>query len=546
MGTHFYDPRQKEATMSTQHTVYATKLCDHLTKWIKRRSRKLPDEWLSAALMLLCLDLLPAHKILRPLYAKTHRGIPPYDPVCMLRALLLMIILKVESIQKWAAKLKTFPRLARIAGFDPDSTPVAGTFYLFIDRLEDGEYHPPCEHQIKKSSLRKGKHIRNLANEKQQRHEDTKRDVSQNDSVTRALKEKLQKTACQPRDKSLSQRLEDILLQCAIIPSAQRGLLGNTQKLTIAGDGSSLVSGANPNGKPTCNCRKQGIFSCDHDRFYTDPTANWGYDSYRECYYFGHTFYQYVVSTEGHDLPIHVGMGPASETDFTLSLKNLDKFRKTLKENGLDWQIQQAIYDAGHDALGIYEYLLDAEISPIIALNPRTSEHLNPTGTAKQVNAEGIPLCPAALPMRRMSHNPKRHRIYYNCPVKRPTHRNGKYMMLTHAKECPLEKLCQPSTKTGPVVYVKTNDDPRLYPSVSRKSKQFKKLMNLRSGCERSNSVKKVTYKLGRRVCRNATHFLLRLYLISIVEHACVWLSDEYKKVSGDTKKLIKSVRKRL
>ena len=217
-----------------------------------------------------------------------------------------------------------------------------------------------------------------------------------------------------------------------------------------------------------------------------------------------------------------------------------------MKENGLNWQVQQAIYDAGHDALGIYEYLLDAEIDPIIALNSRTKEHHNPTGTAKQVNEEGIPLCPAAKPMRRVSHNPKRHRTYYNCPVKRPTHHNGKYMMVTYAKECPLETLCQPSTKMGPVVYVNTADDPRLYPKISRKSKQFKKLMNLRSGCERSNSIKKVTYKLGRRVCRNATHYLVRLYLISIVEHACVWLSDELEKVEGNTKKLIKDIRKRL
>ena len=212
----------------------------------------------------------------------------------------------------------------------------------------------------------------------------------------------------------------------------------------------------------------------------------------------------------------------------------------------MDWKIQHAVYDAGHDALGIYEYLVDAQVAPVIALNPRSSEHSNPTGTAKQVNEQGIPLCPAAKPMKRMSHNPKRHRIYYNCPVKRPTHRNGKYMMRAHAKECPLENLCQPSTKTGQVVYVKTNEDPRLYPSVSRKSKQFKKLMNLRSGCERSNSMKKKTYKLERRVCRNATHFLVRLYLVSIVEHACVWLSDGLEKVEGNTKKLIKDIRKRL
>ena len=51
---------------------------------------------------------------------------------------------------------------------------------------------------------------------------------------------------------------------------------------------------------------------------------------------------------------------------------------------------------------------------------------------------------------------------------------------------------------------------------------------------------------MHRKVVINATHFLVRLYLVSIVEHASVWLSDEYKKVSRDTKKLIKFIRKRL
>ena len=77
---------------------------------------------------------------------------------------------------------------------------------------------------------------------------------------------------------------------------------------------------------------------------------------------FGHTFsvlgikdgfYQHVVSTEGHDLPIQVGIGPASETDFTLSLKSLDRLRKALKENGMEWQIRHGVYLAFHDAIGI-------------------------------------------------------------------------------------------------------------------------------------------------------------------------------------------------
>ena len=264
--------------------------------------------------------------------------------------------------------------MAIIAGFKPFDTPATGTFYAFIDRLEDGPYQKPCQHIVKPSKLRKGKHLRNLNSEKQQRQESKKGDLTVYDSVTKKLKNDLKASENQLRPDDLLKRLEDILIQCAIIPSANRGLLGDTNSINISGDGSALTSGANPQGKPSCNCREKGIYDCNCPRYYSDPTANWGYDSYRDTYYFGHTFYQHIVSANGHDLPLDVSTAPASETDFTLSLNSLDRLKKALKENGLEWKISNAIYDAGHDATGIYEYLMDDEINPIIALNPR--EHI--------------------------------------------------------------------------------------------------------------------------------------------------------------------------
>jgi hypothetical protein len=237
--------------------------------------------------------------------------------------------------------------------------------------------------------------------------------------------------------------------------------------MTISGDGSALPSGASPNGKPTCKCHENGIYKCEHDRYYSDPTANWGYDSYRDCYYFGHTFYQHVVSTNGHDLPLQVSISQASETDFTLSMKGLDRLKKALKEYGLDWKIHNAVYDAGHDAIGIYEYAIEDDIIPIIALNPRSGVNPAPTGTADKVNENGIPLCPAGMLMRRHSHDKNKHRIIYNCPVKRPTHRNGKILYISYPDECPYGVVCQPKTKMGPIVYIKTTDDPGL-PSRTR------------------------------------------------------------------------------
>ncbi|MBI4639496.1 MAG: hypothetical protein HY731_02310 [Candidatus Tectomicrobia bacterium] len=56
--------------------------------------------------------------------------------------------------------------------------------------------------------------------------------------------------------------------------------------------------------------------------------------------------------------------------------------------------------------------------------------------------------------------------------------------------------------------------------------------MNLRSGCERSNSAKKIAHKFDQRPCRSEIHVLVRLYLISMVEHAKAWLSED-RKVMG-------------
>lgn len=451
----------------------------------------------------------------------------------MLRAMLLMIILRYSKITEFAKELAEKPKLAQIAGFEPNKTPATSTFYLFIDRIEDGNYQKPCEHVVKLSKYRHAKHRRNLRKEKANREEAKKQALAQSDTVTEELKNKLLSRVDELRPGDYLYRLENLLMKLAVIPSAQRGLLGNIKKLIISGDGSALESGANCYGSPTCDCRQKGIYKCEHDRFYRDATANWGWDSYRECFYFGHTFYQHCVSSQGHDLPVHIIISQASETDFTLSLKSLDRFIKTSKDNGLDMSIYAASYDAGHDGLGNYSYLLAKNIKPVIALNPRQGQHPKPTGTAEKISKEGIPLCEAGLKMRR--HTKTQERIYFNCPVKRPTHQ-GKarlHVFQSHVEECPLGVLCQPESKMGPIVYVRCSEDPRYYPDIARDSKEYKDVMAKRSGCERSNSAKKVVYKLGQRPCRSATHFLFRLYLVSILEHAKSWLFED-KKLFGN------------
>lgn len=530
--------------------TYQLNLITNLTRWINRRSRKISEGQLQSGLILLNLDLEPARIYLEALYSPNRRGRPHYDPVCMLRALILMLLLGFKSITSWAKELRTKPRLAIMADFATNTkekfnTPSVGCFYQFIDRLIDGKYQKPCQHYVRPSKMKKGKHLRNIPNEREDRKKRKGSDISQYDSLTKKLKDQLIADEDKSRPEDLLKRLEDILISCAIIPSQEKGLLGDTSNLEVFGDGSALPSNANPNGRPACNCHEEGIGKCDHHRYYSDATANWGYDSYRNSFYFGHYYYQHVVNHNGHDLPLHVSIANANETDFTLSMKDLHRLKKALKEHGLNWKISHAVYDAGHDALGNYEYLTESNIIPVIALNPRKGVNPSASGTAEMVNEEGVPICPAGMLMRFHGYIKNKHRIIYNCPVKRPTHKDGQHLWNAFPEECPNNALCDADTKMGPVVYVKTSDDPRLYPPLPRSSAKFSELMSKRSCCERSNSVKKVTYRLGERPCRSQAHFLVRLYLVSIIEHAKAWFADEMELVNGDPLALISKFKAR-
>jgi hypothetical protein len=59
--------------------------------------------------------------------------------------------------------------------------------------------------------------------------------------------------------------------------------------------------------------------------------------------------------------------------------------------------------------------------------------------------------------------------------------------------------------------------------------------MATRSGCERSNSFKKVAARLGERPCRSATQLLIRWALVRLLEHACAWLAEDRKRDGAAT-----------
>ncbi len=126
-----------------------------LRKWIPllgRRPERL-ESFDKPLTKLWLLDLDPAIPLMRTYFPDFGRPVE-FDPVDLLRSLILMADQKVFSITAWVLKLRSDRILAVLSGFNPHKTPSVGAFYGFLDRfwLEDKETQRNRRRQLKKTS----------------------------------------------------------------------------------------------------------------------------------------------------------------------------------------------------------------------------------------------------------------------------------------------------------------------------------------------------------------------------------------------------------
>lgn len=437
------------------------------------------------------LDLDPVLELLAPYYGQSGR--PAVNQPQILRALVAMSHCGYDSVTSWVKVLRSDPVLVMACGFEDGHIPGIGTFYDFLDRLwleEPKQKRPRAKNRKPGKPQKKGEKLK-------PRHDGI---------VAQIVDKAMEGRTAHHCPQSLFQKL---FTQVAVLTSAQLGLLGDTNNLTISGDGTPVESGSSPYGKPTCTCRKQRIFSCDCKRIYSDPDARWGWDSYREVFFYGYSIYVYSTCDGNYDLPLLLDIAQANRHDGPFSVFCLSRLRQLLP----DFIFARAIYDSAHDAYAIYKLHHFWHIAPIIDLN------LGNTGNRKYpdkiiISENGVPICPAGHKMVNWGYEPNdRNRIKWRCP-----------------KACRKDVKCEidcSNSAYGRTFYTKPTDDYRLFTNPVRGSKAWKDLYNKRSSAERVNKRLTVDYKTEQTRCRSKKGVFARITLAGINVHLDAQIKDK-------------------
>lgn len=365
-----------------------------------------PDEqaWLDAhaqeVAMLWELDLGVAREELQRCYATHPRGGDPWDPVVKLPSLHASALLGEPRINRWVRALRCSERLRVLIGAQPPppgsrrgGAPSVDAHYGLMHRLHDGTLRqrpdlvPPSQLQRERA----------YAPRPRQRPPVPELVDAPDDDKAARLVDKLRAGHDLPNPDDLAQRLQRLHLLVAVHPSAQRGLLGDTAALVVASDGSPLVTNANGRGHRVCDCPPTRRCACL--RVYTDPDASWGYDSYRETFFFfGHHLYELTVSHAGVDLPLSLALSSGNENDQTAGIRAWDRWLKAMTQGCPGWSVAVAVEDAGHDSLANHQFFGEQGIKPVIPL-----AHPAPRVPAARpdliVSERGVPLCAAGVEM---------------------------------------------------------------------------------------------------------------------------------------------------
>jgi hypothetical protein len=406
------------------------------------------------------------------------------------RSFVLMKHMKA-TFEGWTKKLSNNPVLRALAGFTLDNMPKTSSYYDFINRIiplkELPEVRPVSQKPKKK--LKKGGKL-----------------PPKNPGIVAELVEQV--TADEYRFlKRLARRperfLQRIFTRVSVDASVRMGLI--PESVDISGDGTCIETGAASYGKKVCKCRESGIYNCTCDRKFTDPNANWGWDSHNVRYFYGYT--GYFISAHNRDLkidlPLYIRLVQANRHDSVSAVVALSEFR----ELNPALRIDTFISDSASDNYATYNLLHHWDVNAVIARGA-TNKGNNKYPSPVALDNNGVPICPNGRKMLYGGYCKGRSRIKWRCS--RAFTRSG----LERYKPCP---DCSQS-HYGRVVYTKPSWDIRLFTRIPRGSDEWKSKMKQRSAAERVNDRILHDYKIegGHLRGKKRISFIVTLAAINV------------------------------
>ncbi len=459
-------------------------------------------------------DLSRAYPILARLYVP-DQGRPARPPDDMLRAWLLMLECHLTSVEVWVQRLQEQPFYAVLCGFEPDDVPGVGTFYDFQDRLlrltapildRDGVPRRRSEQRKKSGTLR------------------DKNNTAPHAHILNRLADRLLVRPVRPvvfgqgspnlaALPEYQRSLKEVFYTVFVTTSVAQGLI-DLNDLQVAGDGTHLETWANAPGHKLCRCDNRAKPRAEHcacARRFHDPQASWGWDSYRECYVYGHGVYELTAYSLRHpcQLPLVIEVLDNHRHDSVAYLAAMYE-----AVDLLGFHIQTASLDKAHDALALYRLGVEHwHLDSVIPLNDRNTDHFQ-FAPPLRLTADGIPICLAEQPLIYQGRCTDRLRLKWRCPLA------VQHRPLTDCPHCAQDRS---DSLYGRTVYTYPKTNYRLFTHLPRGSLLWELHADRRSCAERSVKRKKLDFGLDHTRMAGRERWFFRVMLAAMCQHLDAW-----------------------
>jgi len=307
--------------------------------------------------------------------------------------------------------------------------------------------------------------------------------------------------------------LKEVFYTVFVSGSVARGLV-DLNDLHVAGDGTHLCTWANAHGHKVCQCdnrNKPHAEHCDCLRRFHDPLAAWGWDSYRECYVYGHGVYELTAYSLQHNcqLPLVLNVLDNQRHD---SVAYLAAAHEAV--DLLGFHLATASLDKAHDALALYRLGVESwHLDSVIPLNERNTGHFQ-FAPPLRVTEDGVPICLAEQPMLYQGYSAKRMRLKWRCPLA------AKGLPLA---TCPHFAHACSNSAYGRTVYTYPRQNYRLFSRLRRGSPLWELHADHRSCAERSIKRKKLDYGLDHAHLAGRQRWFFYVMLAAMCQHLDAW-----------------------